>query len=78
MQSPDGRRTVRVFFNDAGAAHSGNHWTWVIEDSWVLGRRVVAQGYLGPEFRMGEQPMPLDWRVGDEVHVKFANGRYAR
>jgi hypothetical protein len=26
-------REVSVHFNDAGVAHSGNHWTWIVGDS---------------------------------------------
>jgi hypothetical protein len=32
LKSPDGRRVVRAYFNDAGAMHSGNHWTWIVEN----------------------------------------------
>src|SRR5262245_23140597 len=61
LRSPDGQRRIEVYFNDAGAAHRGNHWTWIVEDSWLLGRRVVAQGYLGPDVRFGEAPVPIKW-----------------
>jgi hypothetical protein len=61
LRSPDGRRVVRVYFNDAGALHSGNHWTWVVEDSWSCGRRVVVQGYLGGEVAVRGAPVPLQW-----------------
>ena len=32
LVSPDRSQTIQVMFNDAGAAHSGNHWTWLIVD----------------------------------------------
>src|SRR5438128_1009446 len=47
---PNGK-TLQVYFNDAGAMHSGNHWTWVVASDWITGRRVVAQGYVSPYVR---------------------------
>jgi len=76
LTSPDGRRVVRVYFNDAGAMHSGNHWTWVVEDSWWSGRKVVAQGYLGSNVAIGGAPVPLEWGPGDVARVKFLPRRY--
>ena len=76
LRSPDGRRTVRVYFNDAGAMHSGNHWTWVVEDSLLWGRRVVSEGYLGADVAVSGDPVPLEWGPGNEVRVRFLPGRY--
>jgi hypothetical protein len=76
LNSPDGRRTVRVYFNDAGAMHSGNHWTWIVEDSWLWGRRVVAEGYVGPDVAVSGKPVPLEWGPRNEVRVRFLPGRY--
>ena len=78
IRPPDGRRTLHVYFNDAGAAHSGYHWTWVVEDTPLLGRRVVAQGYLGPDVRRGDRPIPEEWGPEDEMRLQFESGRYAR
>jgi hypothetical protein len=76
LKSPDGQRTVRVYFNDAGAMHSGNHWTWVVEDSWLWGRAVVSVGYLGPDVAVSGEPVPLEWGPHNEVRVRFLPGRH--
>jgi hypothetical protein len=76
LRSPDGRRVVRVYFNDAGAMHSGNHWTWLVEDKWWCGRRVVAEGYLGPDVAVGGGPVPLTRGPNNEVRVTFLRRRY--
>jgi hypothetical protein len=75
LRSPDGQRSVRVYFNDAGAMHRGNHWTWVIETRWWCGRRVVAAGYLGPDVAVEKGPVPLEWGPKDEIRVRFLPGR---
>jgi hypothetical protein len=74
--SPDGRRVVRVMFNDAGAAHSGNHWTWLIVDDWLTGKRVVSEGYSRPEVRQGEVAFPSRWLDAQTLSVAFATRRY--
>ena len=74
--SPDGRRVVRAYFNDAGAMHSGNHWTWIVEDSRWYGRFVVAEGFLGPEVAVSGQPVPLEWVGNKEIRVRFLPKRY--
>jgi len=76
LKSPDGRRTVRVYLNDAGALHSGNHWTWVVEDSWIWGRRVVSKGYLGRDVTVRGVPVPLEWGLGNEVRIRYLPGPY--
>jgi hypothetical protein len=76
LVSPDGQRTVHVVFNDAGAVHSGFHWTWLIVDDLVLGRSVVAEGYSLPSVREGEVSFPLRW-VDDRTFVAgFVAGRH--
>ena len=76
LRSPDGRRTLQVYFNDAGAMHSGNHWTWVVEDLWLAGPRVVSEGYLGPAIRRGEEPVPLAWANDNRFGIAFAPSRH--
>jgi hypothetical protein len=78
LRSPDGQRTVHVYFNDAGAMHSGNHWTWIVEDSWLWGRSVVSAGYLDPGIAVKGEPVPLEWGPHNEVQVRFLPGRYSR
>jgi hypothetical protein len=75
FRSPDGQRSVRVYFNDAGAMHRGNHWTWVIETRWWCGRRVVAAGYLGPDVAVENGRVPCEWGPKEEIRVRFVPGR---
>ena len=77
LSSPDGERQIEVFFNDAGAAHSGNHWTWFTEHSWLVGRVVVTEGYLGASEALDGGELPVTWRSGDEFVVKFRKSRHA-
>ena len=70
LTSPSGARVVYVFFNDAGALHSGGHWTWVVEDHWFFGPRVVAEDELSRSIRNGDEPVPLSW---DEDEEPFLN-----
>jgi hypothetical protein len=76
LDSPDGRVRLRVMFNDAGAAHSGNHWTWIIRDSWLLGPRVVAEGYSDARFAVDREPFPAIWTSPRDLAVDFLSGRY--
>ena len=75
--SPDGLERLRVSFNDAGAMHSGNHWTWVSKYSPIGGWSVVVEGYVGPGMAVSGAPLVLDWSDPDTVCVKFVDGRYS-
>lgn len=75
LQSPDGQYTVEVVYNDAGAAHSGNHWTWIVVYDPLLGRRVVAEGYMEPEVAVLGKPVPLWWEDGRTFRVEFLDKR---
>ena len=66
-------RDYRVFYNDAGAAHSGYHWTWIVDDR-VFYRIVVAEGYSEPEVRYGRQLLPVRGG-GEDLEVGFNNMR---
>ena len=77
LASPERRRLVHVVFNDAGGMHSGNHWTWLIVDDVLLGRRVVAEGYSHPNVRRGDVLFPLQWLDYRTFSVEFIKGRYA-
>src|SRR4051812_18884446 len=72
--SPEGTLEVRVVVNDAGAMHSGNHWTWVLSFSRLCGWRVVAEGYLFYEDTRRET-LPLRWLSEKEIEVRFRQGR---
>jgi hypothetical protein len=73
--SPDGRR-LRVTFHDFGAAQSGHYWTWVIADRWLLGDRVVAEGYTSTAVRDGLTRFPVRWNPDGTFTVEFLKGRY--
>ena len=78
ISSPDGERRLEVYFNDAGAAHSGNHWTWLVEKHWLLGEVVTLKGYLGPGVALDGDPVPLSWGPDGEFTVEFRGSRYDR
>ena len=67
-------KTYRVYANDAGAMHSGNHWVWVVDHHWLTGRRVVLEGYVTPEFATGDTDLLVEWK-GDMPVIQFAAGR---
>ena len=60
IQSPNGD-TYAIRFNDAGAMHSGNHWTWLTSRNTLLGKYVVTEGYLGSEHAVDGKTIPLKW-----------------
>jgi hypothetical protein len=72
LLSPGGHE-FQVYFNDAGAAHSGNYWTWVVERR-IWGRVVVVGGYLNADVRYGSSPVPVKW-VDDKPQIEFERGR---
>lgn len=74
IESPNGQQ-YEVWFNDAGAAHSGAHWTWIISNHPAYGKRVVTEGYLGSEYAVENRPIPLSWD-GDVPVVDFQRSRY--
>lgn len=76
LKSPDGQRTLRVHFNDAGALRSGNHWSWIVEDSWLWGRYVVTESFLDSGVAVSGDPVPLQWGPNNEARVQFRAGRY--
>jgi hypothetical protein len=69
--SPGNSHTVTVYSNDAGAAHSGHFWTWVVEREWH-GLVVVAKGYLDES----TGPVPLRWKSQNSFVIDFVAGRY--
>lgn len=74
ITSPEGRQ-YEIQFNDAGAMHSGNHWTWVVGYSWLTGMYVETSGYLGGEYAVDGQRIPVEWN-GNEPVLPFEEGRY--
>ena len=76
LQSPDVQREIKVYFNDAGGMHSGNCWTWVVEDHWLFGPHVVSEGYLLHEHSTGVEPVPITWSTNNNFTIKFRPSRY--
>lgn len=75
IESPNGQ-VYEIWFNDAGAAHSGAHWTWIVATHPAYGKRVVAEGYLGSEYAVEKQPVPLSWDKDIPV-IEFQTSRYS-
>jgi hypothetical protein len=75
IKTPDGEIGLRVMFNDAGAAHSGNHWTWIVKNDWLLGKRVIAKDYSGSAVRFGERRFPIKWLDNRTAEIEFVAGR---
>jgi hypothetical protein len=75
LTSPDGAIRINIYFNDAGAAHSGNHWTWLVTDSLLIGRRVVAEGYTTSDVAVKGAPLPHQWVDARTLKVSFVAGR---
>ncbi len=74
FQSPGGHHKVTVVYNDGGAMHSGNHWTWIVADDLLTGKRVVASGYsFFPE--ISREPFPLSWIDDHTFEVLFVESR---
>ena len=72
--SPSGR-TLYYRFNDAGAAHSGYHFTWCYVKDPLRGKVLVAEGYSPPSVRKGEEPLEIHWHGENAFTVRFAAGR---
>src|SRR4051812_33685795 len=62
LVSPDGTRIIRLYFNDAGAMHSGHHWTWLVTDDWLWGKYVLVAGYSTFPVSCGREPFVFEWQ----------------
>lgn len=71
ITSPSGDHRLRVNFNDAGAAHSGAHWTWVIREYPFGYKRVVAEGYL-----FNPKELPVEWIDEHTCEFTFESERH--
>lgn len=74
ITAPEGT-SYNIRFNDAGGMHSGNHWTWVVKYNFLTGRYVEIAGYLGPEYAVDGEEIPVQW-VGELPVLPFRAGRY--
>jgi hypothetical protein len=64
----------KIVYNDAGGAHSGNFWTWVIEDRGLY-RIVIAQGYSTADVRYGHSLLPAKIE-GGAIYLGFSRHSY--
>lgn len=74
ITSPAGNEYT-IQFNDAGAMHSGHHWTWVVGYSWLTGSYVKTASYLGSEYAVDGKQIPIKWD-GEQPLLPFENSRY--
>jgi len=64
-----------VYFNDAGAAHSGNHWTWIVRDRYLF-RTVEFSGFSDPGVRYSD--LPVVQKDNEGQYLVFLNSRYGK
>ena len=74
LKSPTGLK-YELFYNDGGAMHSGNHWTWLIGYKAATGRFVASEGYLGRDAFELENLDALVWD-GENPLIPYRDGRY--
>ena len=72
--SPDDRIKISIIINDAGAMHSGYHWTWVVRNNW-WGKEIVATGWLRPIDFIDKKP--IRWIDNNNLKIFFVNGRHS-
>jgi hypothetical protein len=76
FSSPEGAHAVRIIVNDAGAAHAGNHWAWVLRAAPVVGQQIVAEGYV--DFLQSKrETFPLRWVSENQIALTFRKGRHS-
>ena len=63
----------RIVFNDAGAAHSGNFWTWLINEG-IFFDRVHTQGYSSHDVRYGKVKFPVK-SINGVYYIGFCSSR---
>ena len=76
IRSPDGLWVISVRFHDAGAMHSGPHWTWLVARGRWGRRRVIAEGFSTSDVRMGRAPLPVRWIDNKTFDIDFQSQRY--
>lgn len=63
---------LQVHVNDAGAAHSGHHWVWVVRYGFLRGWRVIASGYAADVHGLRTRDADSE---GD-IEIEFLDSRY--
>lgn len=75
LLSPSATNRVTVIVNDAGAMHSGNHYTWALAYDRLTGWRVVTAGYIDAAEYVETRRVPLRWLTDEEIETTFCEGR---
>jgi len=71
LSSPDGTRSVQVYFKDAGGAQVGPPEAWFIESNWLFGRRVIDEGKVHPRIANDGDPIPASWTPDNGLVIDF-------
>ena len=75
LVSPNGT-VYAVYYNDAGAMHSGNHWVWIVGVSDFFGRYTLSEGYLKADHaQIDISPVVQRWE-GEIPIIRYSKGRY--
>jgi hypothetical protein len=69
------KKRVQVIVNDGGAAHSGNHWAWVVSDGLLGEKKVIAEGYIDSYAYSLGNICSIKWLGEKEIEVEFVDGR---
>jgi hypothetical protein len=73
LSSPRQTTKLHIYYHDAGASHSGNFTTWITVNSWLTGKKLVAEGVSSYAVRYGEEPFPVEWVDEKTCWITFTN-----
>jgi hypothetical protein len=73
LSSPRQTAKLHIYYHDAGATHSGNFTTWITVDSWLTGKKLVAEGLSSYAVRYGKEPFPVEWIDEETCWITFTN-----
>ena len=73
LSSPRQTTKLHINYHDAGATHSGNFTTWITVNSWLTGKKLIAQGFISYAFRYGKEPFPIVWVDEKTCWITFTN-----
>jgi len=75
VSSPGRTTKLHIYYHDAGATHSGNFSTWITVDSWLTGKKLVAEGFSSYPVRYGREPFPVEWVDEKTFWIAFTDFR---
>jgi hypothetical protein len=73
LSSPGQTTKLHIYYHDAGASHSGNFTTWITVNSWLTGKKLVAEGVSSYAVRYGKEPFPVEWVDEKTCWITFTN-----